>query len=146
MNKLYAYSELPNKQAGKNKQVRREDLTWYSTLRHSICMFTDRFSTVITRNVDLLHNRFVDISRITGIIKGGPVHKHGPGFKEFPVQVNLCQKLFFWQNMGRTCCVQKLFWMSETISVHDMFSPGLSLEFSCIELVIQWTICRHIVG
>ena len=25
----------------------------------------------------------------------------------------------------------------ETISVHDMFSPGLSLEFSCIELVIQ---------
>ena len=37
------------------------------------------------------------------------------------------------QNMGRTCCVQKLFWMSETISVHNMFSPGLSLEFSCIE-------------
>ena len=25
------------------------------------------------------------------------------------VQVNLCQKLFFLQNMGRTCCVQKLF-------------------------------------
>ena len=24
--------------------------------------------------------------------------------------------------------------MSETISVHNMFSPGLSLEFSCIEL------------
>ena len=41
--------------------------------------------------------------------------------------------------------VQKLFWMSETISVHNMFSPGLSLEFSCIELVIQWTICCHIV-
>ena len=36
--------------------------------------------------------------------------------------------------------------MSETISVHNMFSPGLSLEFSCIELVIQGTICRHIVG
>ena len=49
------------------------------------------------------------------------------------VQVNLLQ------NMGRTCCVQKLFWMPETISVHNMFSPGLSLEFSCIELVIQWT-------
>ena len=48
------------------------------------------------------------------------------------VQVNLCQKLFFLQNMGRTCCVQKLYWMSETISVHNMFSPGLSLEFSCI--------------
>jgi hypothetical protein len=46
------------------------------------------------------------------------------------LQVNLCQKLFFLQNMGRTCCVQKLFWMSETISVHNMFSPGLSLEFS----------------
>ena len=41
------------------------------------------------------------------------------------VQVNLCQ------NMGRTCFVQKLFWMSETISVHNMFSPVLSLEFSC---------------
>ena len=86
------------------------------------------------------------------------------------LQVNLYQKLLFlhqlthnmttvcslnykfntWkfqaQNMGRTCCVQKLFWMSETISVHNMFSPGLSLEFSCIELVIQWTICRHCVG
>ena len=54
------------------------------------------------------------------------------------VQVNLCQKLFFLQNMGRTCCVQKLFWMSETISVHNMFSSGLSLEFSCIELVNWW--------
>ena len=29
------------------------------------------------------------------------------------------------------CCVQKLFWMSEKNSVHNMFSPGLSLEFSC---------------
>ena len=27
--------------------------------------------------------------------------------------------------------------MSETSSVHKMFSPGLSLEFSCIELVIN---------
>ena len=59
---------------------------------------------------------------------------------------NLCQKLFFLQNIGSACCVQKLFWVSETISVHNMFFPGLSLEFSCIELVIQWTICRHIVG
>ena len=32
------------------------------------------------------------------------------------LQVNLCQKLFFLQNMARTWCVQKLFWMSETIS------------------------------
>ena len=62
------------------------------------------------------------------------------------VQVNLSEKLFFLQNMGRTCCVQKLFRISETISVHNMFSPGLSLEFSCIELVIQSTICSHIVG
>ena len=62
------------------------------------------------------------------------------------LQVNLFQKYFFLQNMGRTYCVQKLFWMSETISVYNMFSPGLSLEFSCIELVIQWTICHHIVG
>ena len=29
--------------------------------------------------------------------------------KSFMIQVNLCQKLFFLQNMGRTCCVQKLF-------------------------------------
>ena len=56
------------------------------------------------------------------------------------VQVNFCQKLFFLQNMGRTCCIQKLFWMSETISVHNM-----SLRFSCNELLIQWTICCHIV-
>ena len=36
------------------------------------------------------------------------------------LQVNLCQKFFFLQNMGRTCCVQKLFWMSETISVYNL--------------------------
>ena len=34
--------------------------------------------------------------------------------------------------------------MSETISVH-MFSPGLSLEFSYIEVLIQRTMCRPIV-
>ena len=59
---------------------------------------------------------------------------------------SLSEALFFLQNMGRTCCVQNLFWMSKPISVNNMFSPGLSLEFSCIELVIQWTICCHIVG
>ena len=53
----------------------------------------------------------------------------------YKIQVNLCQKLFFLQNMGRTCCVQKLFWMSETMSVHNMFSSGLSLKFSFIEHV-----------
>ena len=54
------------------------------------------------------------------------------------IQVNLCQKLFFLQNMGRTCCVQKLFRMSKTISVHNMFSP-------CSELGIftYWT-CNSI--
>ena len=30
-------------------------------------------------------------------------------FQEPELQVNLCQKLFFLQNMGRTCCVPKLF-------------------------------------
>ena len=49
-------------------------------------------------------------------------------------------------NLGRTCCVQKLFPTFRTIFVHNMFSPGLSLEFSCIELEIQWTICRHNCG
>ena len=78
------------------------------------------------------------------------------------LQVNLCQKHLFldqlthnmtndcsliyqfstWkqqaQNMGITCCVQKLFWMSKqkqkTICVHNMFSP-------CSELVVfmYWT-------
>ena len=80
----------------------------------------------------------------------------------FLIQVNLCQKHLFldqpthnmtnycsliyqfttWklqaQNMGRTCCVHKLFWMSKqkqkTICVHNMFSP-------CSELVVfmYWT-------
>ena len=39
------------------------------------------------------------------------------------LQVNLCQKLFFLQNTGRTCCVQKLFLTFRTISVQNMFSP-----------------------
>ena len=63
------------------------------------------------------------------------------------IQVNLCQKLLFlhqlthnmttdcslnykfntWkfqaQNMGRTCCVQKLFLTFRTIFVHNMLSP-----------------------
>ena len=40
-------------------------------------------------------------------------------------------------NLRRTCCEQKLFLTFRTIFVHNMFSPCLSLEFSCIELVIQ---------
>ena len=56
------------------------------------------------------------------------------------VQVNLCQKLLFLhqlthnmttdcslkipsRNLGRTCCVQKLFLTFRTIFVHNMFSP-----------------------
>ena len=31
----------------------------------------------------------------------------------------------------------RLFHTFKTIFVHNMFSPGLSLEFSCIELLIQ---------
>ena len=52
------------------------------------------------------------------------------------LQVNLCQKLFFLQKMGRTCCVQKLLWMSETIFVRNMFSPRLSFwqRFTCTGL------------
>ena len=40
-------------------------------------------------------------------------------------------------NLGKTCCVQILFLTYRTIFVHNMFSPGLSLEFSCIEPIIQ---------
>ena len=60
---------------------------------------------------------------------------------------NRSEALLF-QNMawGDLVVYKKLFWMSETISVLNMFSPGLSLEISCIGLVIQWTICCHIVG
>ena len=43
------------------------------------------------------------------------------------------------QTMLRTCCVHKLFWMSKQKHV-------LSLQFSCTELVIQWSIFCHIVG
>ena len=84
-------------------------------------------------------------------------------FSMWDLQVNLCQKLLFlhqlthnmttdcslnymfntWkfqaQNMGTTCCVQKLFWMSKqkqkTICVHNMFSPcselGIFMYWSC---------------
>ena len=36
----------------------------------------------------------------------------------------------FLQNMGRTCCVQKLFWMSETISVHNRFELGIFMYWT----------------
>ena len=51
------------------------------------------------------------------------------------IQVNLCQKLLFLQNMGRTCCVHKLFWISKTIFLHSMFSPcselGIFMYWTC---------------
>ena len=72
--------------------------------------------------------------------------KHGEQVNHV-LQANLCQKLLFlhqlnhnmktdcslnykfntWkfqgQNVGRTCCVQKLFLTFRTFSVHNMFSP-----------------------
>ena len=89
------------------------------------------------------HSPFNDFSRNYGCHIGFKLWVTSI-FLCFDVQVNLCQKLFFLHIMGRTCCVQKLFWMSETISAHNMFSPGLSLECLCIEVVIQWKICRHV--
>ena len=42
---------------------------------------------------------------------------------------------FLAQNMGRICCVQKLFWVSKKISVHNMFSPcselGIFMYWTC---------------
>ena len=55
---------------------------------------------------------------------------------------SLSEALFFC----RTCCVEKLIWLSETIFVYNIFSPGLSLEFSYTELEIKWTTSGHIVG
>ena len=132
---LLQYTFLHLKNRSKNKDPKNilvvchivsiQDST--SHLDHFIYRFTNSNSfipcylnTVITINLDF----FFQLKNVTG--------------------KSLSEALF--QNMGRTCCVQKLFWMSETISVHNMTSQGLSLEFSCIELVIQWTICRHIVG
>ena len=61
------------------------------------------------------------------------------------VQVNLCQKLFYLKIMGRTFCVQKLFWMSETISVHTFSIQVwawnfhvLNLKFNGQSVVILW--------
>ena len=67
--------------------------------------------------------------------------------KNVPIQVNLYQKLFFLQNMGRTCCVQNLFWMSETISVHNMFSPrfelGISMFWTCNSMNTLSSYCEQ---
>ena len=50
------------------------------------------------------------------------------------VQVNLCQKLLFLQNMRRTCCVQKLFRMSKTgksLSEALIFASNLEKMIFC---------------
>ena len=86
------------------------------------------------------------------------------------LQVSLCQKLLFLHqlthNMTTDCSLNYNFktwkFQAQTWGEHVLYrncfrhaeqflyttcSPHvLSLEFSCIELVIQWTICRHIVG
>ena len=38
----------------------------------------------------------------------------------YTLQVNLCQKSSFCKKWGRKCCLQKLFLMSETISVQNI--------------------------
>ena len=43
-------------------------------------------------------------------------------------------KALFLQNMGRTFCVHKLFWVSKTISVHNMFYPCSELR-----IFMYWT-------
>ena len=93
------------------------------------------------------------------------------------VQVNLCQKLLFlhqlthnmttdcslnykfntWkfqaQNMGRTCCVQKLIFALRTIYVHNMFSPFSErtrafdkdspvLRVLAVEILWEWFMAR----
>ena len=76
---------------------------------------------------------------------------------ELPVQYMKIPSLKHGENMRRTCCVQKLVFVFvltfRTTYVNNMlspcspmFSPVLSLEFSCNELVIHWTIFCHIVG
>ena len=47
---------------------------------------------------------------------------------------SLSEVLIFAEH-GRTCCVHKFFWMSKTISVHNMFSPcselGIFMYWTC---------------
>ena len=82
------------------------------------------------------------------------------------VQVNLCQKLLFLHqlthNMTIDCSLNYRFntwkFQAQTWGGHIVYRNSeqfmyttcsehvLSLQFSCTELVIQWAICRHIVG
>ena len=60
----------------------------------------------------------------------------GPGIKDkynCLIQVKyLSEALLFAEHEENMLCPKKLLWMSETISVHNMFSPRLNLEFSCM--------------
>ena len=50
---------------------------------------------------------------------------------------SLSEALLFAEHWGEHVVYKNCSECHETISVQNMFSPGLSLEFSCIELVIQ---------
>ena len=53
---------------------------------------------------------------------------------------SLSEALLFAEHGENRLCTKIVLNNIRTISVHTMFSLGLSFEFSCIELVIQWTI------
>ena len=82
------------------------------------------------------------------------------------VQVNLCQKLLFlpklthnrvtdcslnykfstWKLQAQiTLCTEIVLNVKPKTKSNLCTQQVLSLQFSCAELVIQWTICRHIV-
>ena len=50
------------------------------------------------------------------------------------------------ENVVYTNCFLFLLWHSEQFMYTTCSEHVLSLQFSCIKLVIQWTICRHILG
>ena len=50
---------------------------------------------------------------------------------------SLSEALLFVEHGENMLSTKNILNVSETISVQNMFSPGLSLEFSYIELVIQ---------
>ena len=52
----------------------------------------------------------------------------------FTLQVNLCQKLFFLQNIGRTCCVQKF-----VLNVRNNFCTQHILPRFELGIFMYWT-------
>ena len=59
------------------------------------------------------------------------------GGSYYPITGKSLSEALLFAEHGENMLYTKMFWMSETISVHNMFSPDLCLEFSCVELVIQ---------